>query len=32
LNGALDRTGKKIDDKVQVSFEAAAKATMPAHP
>jgi polyisoprenoid-binding protein YceI len=32
LNGALDRIGKKIDDKVQVSFEAVTKATMPAHP
>ena len=32
LNGALDRIGKKIDDDVQVSFEATAKATMPAHP
>ncbi len=32
LNGALDRIGKKIDDKVQVSFEATMKATMPAHP
>jgi polyisoprenoid-binding protein YceI len=32
LNGALERIGKKIDDKVQVSFEATLKATMPAHP
>lgn len=32
LNGALERIGKKIDDKVQVSFEATAKAHMPAHP
>ncbi len=32
LNGALDRIGKKIDDKVQVSIEATSKATMPAHP
>lgn len=32
LNGALDRIGKKIDDKVQVSVEATAAATMPAHP
>jgi polyisoprenoid-binding protein YceI len=32
LNGALERIGKKIDDKVQVSFEATAKAQMPAHP
>jgi hypothetical protein len=32
LNGALDRIGKKIDDKVQVSFEGSAKAVMPAHP
>jgi polyisoprenoid-binding protein YceI len=32
LNGALDRIGKKIDDKVQVSFEATAKVTMPEHP
>ncbi len=32
LNGALDRIGKKIDDKVQVTFEATGKATMPAHP
>jgi polyisoprenoid-binding protein YceI len=32
LNGALDRIGKKIDDKVQVSFDATTKATMPAHP
>jgi len=32
LNGALDRIGKKIDDKVQVSFEASATASMPAHP
>ena len=32
LNGALERIGKKIDDKVQVSFEATAKATMPAMP
>jgi polyisoprenoid-binding protein YceI len=32
LNGALERIGKKIDDKVQVSFDATLKATMPAHP
>ena len=32
LNGALYRIGKKIDDKVQVSFEATAKPTMPEHP
>jgi hypothetical protein len=32
LNGALDRIGKKIDDKVQVSFEATAKPAMPEHP
>lgn len=32
LNGALERIGKKIDDKVQVSFEGDAKALMPAHP
>jgi hypothetical protein len=32
LNGALERIGKKIDDKVQVSFEATVKPTMPAHP
>jgi polyisoprenoid-binding protein YceI len=32
LNGALERIGKKIDDKVQVSFEANAKASMPSHP
>ena len=32
LNGALERIGKKIDDKVQVSFEVVAKATMPAGP
>ena len=31
-SGALERIGKKIDDKVQVSFEATAKPTMPAHP
>jgi hypothetical protein len=32
LNGALDRIGKKIDDKVQVSFEATAHPSMPEHP
>jgi polyisoprenoid-binding protein YceI len=32
LNGALERIGKKIDDKVQVSFEGDGKADMPAHP
>jgi hypothetical protein len=32
LNGALERIGKKIDDKVQVSFDATTKPTMPAHP
>jgi polyisoprenoid-binding protein YceI len=32
LSGALERIGKKIDDKVQVSFEATAKPSMPAHP
>jgi polyisoprenoid-binding protein YceI len=32
LNGALERIGKKIDDKVQVSFEGDGKAEMPAHP
>jgi hypothetical protein len=32
LNGALDRIGKKIDDIVQVSFDAVAKPTMPAQP
>jgi polyisoprenoid-binding protein YceI len=32
LNGALDRIGKKIDDKVQVSFQATSKLTMPAEP
>jgi hypothetical protein len=32
LNGALERIGKKIDDKVQVSFEATARTTMPAQP
>ena len=32
LNGALDRIGKKIDDKVQVSFDATGKISMPAHP
>ena len=32
LNGALERIGKKIDDKVQVSFEGDAKAVMPPHP
>jgi len=32
LNGALERIGKKIDDNVQVSFEATAKGAMPDHP
>jgi polyisoprenoid-binding protein YceI len=32
LNGALDRIGKKIDDKVQVSFEGVSKTTMPKQP
>jgi polyisoprenoid-binding protein YceI len=32
LNGALERIGKKIDDKVAVSFEADLKAAMPAQP
>jgi polyisoprenoid-binding protein YceI len=32
LSGALERIGKKIDDTVQVSFEATAKPSMPAHP
>ncbi len=32
LNGALDRIGKKIDDKVQVSVDVTMKATMHAHP
>jgi hypothetical protein len=32
LNGALERIGKKIDDKVAVSFQADLKATMPPHP
>jgi polyisoprenoid-binding protein YceI len=32
LNGALERIGKKIDDKVAVSFEANLKATMPPQP
>jgi hypothetical protein len=32
LNGALDRIGKKIDDRVQVSFEGTAKAVTLSHP
>jgi polyisoprenoid-binding protein YceI len=32
LNGALERIGKKIDDRVGVSFEADLKATPPPHP
>ncbi|MEO7109222.1 MAG: YceI family protein, partial [Polyangiaceae bacterium] len=32
LNGALDRIGKKIDDKVQVSFEGTSKTSMPKQP
>jgi polyisoprenoid-binding protein YceI len=32
LNGALDRIGKKIDDKAQVSVDFMAKAAMPDHP
>ncbi|MGH7286371.1 MAG: YceI family protein [Polyangiaceae bacterium] len=32
LNGALDRIGKKIDDKVQVSFDGVSKVSMPKQP